>query len=152
VGYPLEGSPLSDVTPVRAVSTHQIGRLTCVSDFFGQRQAGGGGQLLQHNLPVQGGASGSPILDEEGEVVGIINAGSLVLVEGVEEFVTPEGPFAAKKAKRVASGIGANFAQRADLVGEILSGESSDAQARRDVEWRAAIDRISSAAIVSRNR
>ncbi|MFO1481753.1 MAG: trypsin-like peptidase domain-containing protein [Verrucomicrobiaceae bacterium] len=63
-------------------------------------------QLIKHDLGVAGGASGSPMFDEAGDVVGIISAGNM------ERFQDPE----TKKIRRMPNGVVLNFAQRIDVL------------------------------------
>lgn len=115
VGFPVESAALGGVNLDDPEAQLQIGRLTALTDFFLVKSEAGDRHLLQHSLPVQGGASGSPILDRRGQVVGVLSGGNMVEID--------------KHGTRVPTGIGVNFGQRADLVRELLVGE---ADARRD--------------------
>ena len=84
-------------------------------------------QLLQHTLPVQGGASGAPVFDRHGRVVGVLSGGNLV-------EVVPNGV-------RVPSGIGVNFAQRADLLRELLAGGAEAKAGERETYWQQRLKR-----------
>jgi hypothetical protein len=64
-------------------------------------------QLIKHNLGVAGGASGSPLFDESGDVIGVITAGNM------ERLYDPQSP---AKPRRVPSGVQLNFAQRIDVL------------------------------------
>lgn len=63
-------------------------------------------QLIKHDLGVAGGASGSPLFDEAGDVVGVISAGNM------EQLYDPQ----TKRMRRAPSGVMLNFAQRIDTV------------------------------------
>lgn len=63
-------------------------------------------QLIKHDLGVAGGASGSPLFDEAGDVVGIISAGNM------EQLYDPQ----AKRMRRTPNGVLLNFAQRIDVL------------------------------------
>ncbi|MBE7495299.1 MAG: trypsin-like peptidase domain-containing protein [Verrucomicrobiaceae bacterium] len=63
-------------------------------------------QLIKHDLGVAGGASGSPLFDESGDVVGIISAGNM------EQLYDPQ----TKQMRRTPSGVLLNFAQRIDVL------------------------------------
>ena len=64
-------------------------------------------QLIKHNLGVAGGASGSPLFDESGDVIGVITAGNM------ERLYDPKSP---TEPRRVPSGVALNFAQRIDVL------------------------------------
>lgn len=64
-------------------------------------------QLIKHSLGVAGGASGSPLFDESGDVIGVITAGNM------ERLYDPQSP---AKPRRVPSGVALNFAQRIDVL------------------------------------
>ena len=70
--------------------------------------------LIRHNLPATGGASGSPIFAPNGEVVGILFAGNILL-----DSYCKEKQKAAKKDPgicRMPNAAMINFAERADLL------------------------------------
>lgn len=122
VGYPVESAALGGVNLASPEVQLQIGRLTALSDFFLVKSESADRHLLQHSLPVQGGASGSPVLNRRGQVVGVLSGGNLV---EIDRFGT-----------RVPTGIGVNFAQRADLVRELLSGEAGKSATERQAYWQ----------------
>lgn len=122
VGFPMESAALGGVNLDDPQAQLQIGRLTALTDFFLVKGDTADRQLLQHSLPVQGGASGSPMLDRHGQVVGIISGGNLVEING--------------EGVRVSTGIGVNFAQRVDLVRELLAGDADSHTAEREVVWQ----------------
>jgi len=76
---------------------------------------------------VQGGASGSPLLDRRGQVIGVVSGGNLIEID-------PQGT-------RVPTGIGVNFAQRADLVRELLAGDAEARTAEREALWQRRLKR-----------
>ena len=127
VGFPMESAALGGVNLDDPEAQLQIGRLTALTDFFLVKGDPGERQLLQHSLPVQGGASGSPLLDPRGQVIGIVSGGNLVEInsEGV----------------RVPTGTGVNFAQRADLARELLAGEADRFTAEREAHWQRRLKR-----------
>jgi hypothetical protein len=118
-GYPTEGMAAGGVNVRQPEPTVQVGHITAVTDFFLGKDISGNGQLVQHALPVAGGASGSPILDARGQVVAVVSAANVTM--------TLTG--------RVPMGVGVNFAQRADLVQELLEGRAAEAQAPRSRSW-----------------
>lgn len=117
VGFPVESAALGGVNLDAPQAQLQIGRLTALTDFFLVKSDPADRHLLQHSLPVQGGASGAPVLDRRGQVVGVLSGGNLVEIDDL--------------GTRVPTGVGVNFAQRADLVRELLSGEAGQGNDRR---------------------
>lgn len=93
------------------------GRVTSQSDYLFQLGDLVDAQLLHYSGVTTGGASGSPLLNEEGEVIGLVSAGSVIFMDG----------------RRIPVGI--NYAQRADLLGELLEGVADERQAERSQRW-----------------
>lgn len=127
VGFPIESAAVGGVNLDDPEAQLQIGRLTALTDFFLVKSDLADRQLLQHSLPVQGGASGSPLLDRRGQVIGVVSGGNLVEINA--------------QGTRVPTGIGVNFAQRADLVRELLSGEAASHTAEREALWQRRLKR-----------
>lgn len=132
VGFPLEGVRLSDVA--RPQPTSQIGHITSLTDFFAAKAVPDKRHLVLHNLPVTGGVSGSPLLDLEGDVVGLVSAGS---------FHVMRDP-STGRVRRIPIAVGVNFAQRADLLGELVQGRHEAAQKERDASWATELARFKS--------
>lgn len=127
VGFPIESAAVGGVNMDDPEAQLQIGRLTALTDFFLVKSDMADRQLLQHSLPVQGGASGSPLLDRSGQVIGVVSGGNLVEINA--------------QGTRVPTGIGVNFAQRADLVREVLSGDATAHTADREALWQRRLKR-----------
>ncbi|MCR6631157.1 MAG: trypsin-like peptidase domain-containing protein [Magnetospirillum sp.] len=127
VGFPIESAALGGVNLDDPEAQLQIGRLTALTDFFLVKSDLADRQLLQHSLPVQGGASGSPLLDRRGQVIGVVSGGNLVEINA--------------QGTRVPTGIGVNFAQRADLVREVLAGDADRRLAEREALWQRRLKR-----------
>lgn len=121
LGFPMESAALGGVNPDDPEAQLQIGHLTALTDFFLVKSEPGDRHLLQHSLPVQGGASGSPMLDQRGQVVGVVSGGNLVEINA--------------QGTRVPTG-GVNFAQRADLVRELLAGDADSHTEEREALWQ----------------
>jgi antitoxin component YwqK of YwqJK toxin-antitoxin module/S1-C subfamily serine protease len=110
LGFPSENLVGGNVKATDPIATMQSGIITSVSDF----SLGDGGfennQFIRHNLAVVGGASGSPVFNSAGDVVGVLNAGNMNVL--VNE--------ATRTASRAPSAAMVNFAQRVDLVAKVL--------------------------------
>lgn len=124
VGYPMENMAGGGVNLKQPSPSVHVGYLTALSDFFLIHRSPSENQLLQHSLPVAGGASGSPMVNVEGQVVGIVNAANLVEVGGVG---------------RIATGSGVSYGQRAELLEALLDESAFESQARRSQSWREGI-------------
>ena len=104
IGFPSEGLSGGNFDQNDPVATMKRGILTAVSDW---ELRDGGPQrnlLLRHDMGSAGGASGSPIIDREGRVIGIHNAGNY---------------FFLKDAPRIPNAANINFAQRIDCLKDI---------------------------------
>lgn len=132
VGFPMEGMAMEGVNVRRPVPQSQIGRVTALTTFFNTSEdesVSGPGQrniLLQHSIPGTGGASGSPIINGAGEVVGVLSAVNFALVDG----------------QRIPTGVGVNYAQRATLLEELLEGAAALRLPERLAMWSAAVQQL----------
>lgn len=126
VGYPVENLALGGVNLSQPVPQSQVGRITAVTNYFNAPETGSDGLLLQHSLPATGGASGSPLINADGEVVGLLSAVNFIVVGG----------------KRIPSAASVNFAQRSTLLEELYSPELADRQMARTDRWEDQIERL----------
>ena len=104
LGFPMEGVGHNDKNNINVespVATMQIGNITSVSGFNNEDAGKKGNQHIQHNLPLTGGASGSPIFNARGEVVAIL-WGMSVIQQG--------------NGDRAPNPAGINFGTRVDLI------------------------------------
>ena len=124
IGYPTE--QLSNVDTIRAPNpvVQSGGTLVGITDYFNVHRADALNQLVQHNLGATGGASGSPIFNAKGEVVAVLSGGNII--------ITPEG--------RAPSAVGINFAQRADLVQELLDGVAAEKIVAYQQVWKQGLE------------
>jgi hypothetical protein len=106
LGFPMEGMAGGGADMRNPVATMQAGIVTSATDFWLAEADFPKRLLIQHNLGAAGGASGSPVFNEDGEVVAVLSAGN---VAGLLE--SADGSLA-----RVPSGVLVNFAQRIDMV------------------------------------
>lgn len=112
LGFPMENMAGGGVNMRNPVATMQSGIVTAVTDYWLGKAAYSKRLLIQHNMGAAGGASGSPIFNAKGEVVGILSAGNVV---GSITFSRDGSP----KVTRAPSGVMVNFAQRIDLLADI---------------------------------
>ena len=121
IGFPSEGVLY---TMVDSPATMQVGRLTNLTNVFSQVAEFEECLLLHHSLPTVGGASGSPIFNRSGKVVGVVSHGSVQMTK------TDSGDPARLM-------IGFNFGQRITMLRELLDGTagSPNRQAARHAEW-----------------
>lgn len=116
LGYPTEnlsGFAVLHLTPCS---------ITALTDYFFQRCPWSEALLLHLSGVATGGASGSPVLNPAGRVLGILSAAENVTVSaGLWE------------ARRIP--IGYAYAQRIDLAQELLAGDATRVQELRNVAW-----------------
>ena len=127
VGYPMEDLLGTDVT--RPEPQSQQGFITSVTTFWLSYDPDLDNPLIQHSIPVAGGASGSPILNSKGEVIALLNAGNMEVVakpDGAGGYYNDRAPSAAL----------VNFAQRVDLLDELARGEVDARMALYREQWR----------------
>jgi hypothetical protein len=119
----------------RPEPTSKIGHISGLKDeFLGKAATPEHRVVIQHDLGLTGGASGSPLLNPDGQVLGVVSAGSF-------HFFTD---FASGHPVRIPSAVAVNFALRADLLSELLSGNAAAAQAARSRAWLAELKRFKS--------
>ena len=94
------------------------GHVTAKTDFFFQRTTWPESFLIHWCGPVVGGASGSPMLNRAGQVVGLISASENNLSMNGER-----------------TSFGFAYGQRIDLARELLRDDFAQVQALRDVDW-----------------
>jgi hypothetical protein len=119
VGYPVEDLALGGVNLATPVPQIQMGRITALTNYFNAPDADGG-LLIQHSLPATGGASGSPLLDTHGHVIGLLSGVNFIVVGG----------------HRIPNGADVNFAQRASLITELESPQLESVQTARTQRWQ----------------
>ena len=120
VGYPSEN--INGHNTANPEPSTQVGRIARQTDFF-MRTDGpiDDQQLIHHSVPETGGSSGSPIINADGKVIAINSAASFMSL--------PNGA-------RIPIAVGLNFAQRADLIRELLDHRADDNQKARHDRWQ----------------
>ncbi len=126
VGYPAENLVSFDVNA--PTPTSQVGIITSVRNFF-LTEDGGPAQLIEHSLPSAGGASGSPIFDSHGQVIALLSGGNNI----------------ASKDGRIPNAALVNFAQRVDLLRDLMEGKANDQLDDDKRMWADAVARWSRA-------
>ena len=128
IGYPVEGLA-GGATATKAPATLHFGHISALTNVFMIRADPEHRLLIQHSVPVTGGASGSPLVDPSGKVIGIVNGGNTTVFKDKSE---------AMNAKvRVPSAALINFAQRVDLLQHLADGDAADALAEDQTYWEA---------------
>jgi hypothetical protein len=129
-GYPSENLTNSWAQGgLGATPEQHLGVVTAVTDMFHLPAPIPLRQLIHHDLPATGGASGSPIVGASGRVVALLNAGNLFMVEG----------------RRVPNAVLINFGQRADLVRDMLDGTADQKLADARAHWTSIAENFASA-------
>lgn len=124
VGY--AGFPMEEVSGVASMQA-PVGRVSATTDIFFGSGDPADEVLIHHTVFSVGGSSGSPLLNARGRVIGLVSAGSIV-----------RSPMLLAEGKRVPLGL--NYAQRVDLLRDLLEGRAEDAQKARDARWQARAD------------
>jgi hypothetical protein len=119
VGYPSESLlPGNNKKPVPVAQQDEIIRIT---DFFQTRQNELPNRLIHHGLPVTGGASGSPMFDAEGKVIGVISSMN----------VSPGNLYGARSP----NAADVNFGQRIDFLFDLLSRDLESRTVKLKSQW-----------------
>lgn len=120
VGFPKEG--LNERSNVQRPKAHTVPcTLSKASDIFMARaRRFEEEQHLTYNFQTAGGASGGPVVNLQGEVIGLLAAGNVV---GVSET-----------GARLTSG-GTTNGPRSDLIRELLGDRAEAVQKARNLDW-----------------
>jgi len=128
VGYPSERMTGGGFDITKPTPQIHIAAITAVTDFFLSETGAAERYLIQHSLPGTGGASGSPVFNRRGEVIALFNAGNFVRIGDVR-----------------IPGVLINFAQRVDLVLEIMTAKPETILHARDDAWKQRLSALPSA-------
>ena len=109
-----------------ATPEQHLGIVTSVTDMFHLPSSVELRQLVHHDLPATGGQSGSPVVGASGRVVAVLNAGNIIM--------TDRG--------RIPSAALVNFAQRADLVRDMLDGTAEKKLVAARKHWQSVAQRF----------
>jgi hypothetical protein len=127
IGFPMEGLSVTRFNPAEPEATSIVGKIQKVTDGF-QRQLTPVEHrtLVQTDLKASGGASGSPLFDARGRVIGMVSGGDTISV------VSPDGVVLRPSS-------GSFYAVRADVIEE-LGGRPPPAD--RETLWRCAVQQF----------
>ena len=124
-GYPIEGVASQHTAQISPVPQLQFGAVTSVTDFFLFGAEPQGALLVQNSLPATGGASGSAVINKDGEVVAVLSGGTVMATD----------------TGRAPSAVLLNYAQRADMIAAALDPSLFDVEAAR-AGWRDVLARF----------
>lgn len=115
IGYPSEHVLGTDIAKPEPNSNS--GAITAMTSFFLSVGEAKDRQFIQHTASGAGGSSGSAMFNDKGEVVGLHNSGNYIFIQ--------TGP-GENDYERVPSGGNINYAQRADLLAELIEGRAEE--------------------------
>lgn len=127
IGFPAKDLMYGGSDNDLPVATMQTGIITAVTDFWGNQANSENRLLVQHSLPCTGGASGSPIFDAEGEVVAVLNAGSVTPIYST----TPKRKFDhyVSQAAAMLNLLALKLGMKAGSCGDLFNQRKSEIQA-----------------------
>jgi len=128
-GYPSENLTQSQSGSLGITPEQHLGVVTGMTDMFHLPAQPSLRQLIHADLPATGGASGSPVVGASGRVVGLLNSINLFVTEGT----------------RFPSAALVNFAQRADLVRDMLDGTAEQKLTEARAYWSSIAESFGSA-------
>ena len=114
VGYPAAYASNQNAQQFR------IGYVSGSSDFLGVAGSSPG-ELIYHTAQAVGGASGSPIVNDQGEVIAVFSGGEVQKLG----------------SDKVVSGSGTFYAQSASLIADVTNGWSAEKMAAAQSGWSA---------------
>ncbi len=122
IGYPNENLSQGSFQIESPVPTPLTGKFAGYRTFFLTRGRNDPGPLVLHDIPSTGGHSGSPLINAAGKVVGVHFAGNMRTVrsEGSEIRIPV---------------LDLNFAQRADLIAEIIDNTDQALLEDKQQQW-----------------
>ncbi len=123
VGFPMERLlPGSFKSPAPGAQQDEIIRVT---DFFMVKREDNRNRLIQHGLPLTGGASGSPIINAQGKVIALVSAMNAEFNERGVRFANPAD---------------VNFGQRVDFLYDLLDRQHERATRALMKQWQQSME------------
>jgi hypothetical protein len=123
-GFPYENIKWS-ATATKSPPVLHFGFISSLTDVFMCQTDPANQLLIQHSVPVTGGASGSPLIDTSGKVIGIVNGGNTNIIENAGG----DGKL------RMSNAVQINYAQRVDLLKELFEDNARKAVAEERMYW-----------------
>lgn len=116
VGFPMESLNQDNINIQRPIASVQKGSIVAISDYNMKDAGYRNNHMIRHSIPATGGASGSPIFDESGTVIALLNAGNIIVLK---ETKVEDGRLVIK-SERSPSAAMINFGVRVDLLRDLL--------------------------------
>lgn len=134
-GYPVRCVDGGGAKPIAPDPNVQQGAISTVTDYF-MFPAGDPSQalLVQHSAPATGGASGAPLIGTDGKVIAVLSGGTVIRTGSQEGADDP--------CSRAPSAVMINYAQRADLVAELLREADAPNTRQRRAYWEEQVSRF----------
>lgn len=113
IGFPTENLEGNNVNLNNVMATTKSGTINAMSDWWLGDSGPEKNKLIRHDLGTTGGASGSPIFNKNGQVIGLVNA---MNIEIVAKFTT-SGQQTLVRSPNAAM---VNYGIRVDLLNDIV--------------------------------
>ncbi len=111
IGFPMENLNGNNVNLHNIIATIKSGTITAISDWWLSDSGAEKNKLIRHDMGSAGGASGSPVFNKDGQVIGLHNAGNYYQNVNLGK----DG----KQTTRISHAAMINFAVRVDLLSDI---------------------------------